>query len=175
LSPLDVAKILAVARGELGVVELTGHNDHPRITMYLNNLDEPDRGASPRRDVGFAWCAAWVLWVFRIAGFPFRGNFWEQRAVGRLYSDAIEWGANLLPTEKPAAGDLAIWREHESAGASGHVAIISEVSERGDIRTIGGNQFIGKTKLKQGVSENWLNIPTQMSIRLIVRSGRMLK
>lgn len=49
---------VAIARGELGVVEVGGNNHGPRVEEYQRYV-----GLHP----GDAWCAAFVYWVFEQA------------------------------------------------------------------------------------------------------------
>ena len=52
--------VLPIALGELGVRELTGKNDGGRVEAYL---------ASAGLKKGQPWCAAFVTWVYRQAGY----------------------------------------------------------------------------------------------------------
>lgn len=54
------AAILKIARAELGVRELTGKNDGPRVEEYL---------AVAGLKKGQPWCAAFISWIFRQEGF----------------------------------------------------------------------------------------------------------
>jgi len=61
--PIDTiqrAKLVQLARNELGIREKTGNNDGPRVELYL---------ASVGLKRGQPWCAAYVSWLFSKAGF----------------------------------------------------------------------------------------------------------
>lgn len=61
-------RLLATARGEVGVRERTGRNDGPRVGEYLayTGLGE-----------GHAWCAAFVSWCFGQIGLEQPRNAWS--------------------------------------------------------------------------------------------------
>lgn len=64
----DRQKLLQVAEKELGVRELSGNNDGPRVAAYLSYVHVPE---------GSAWCAAFVSWVFGQAGYPAPRTAWS--------------------------------------------------------------------------------------------------
>ena len=72
----DVKTIQAIYSAEIGIRELTGHNDGKRVEEYL---------ASCSLKRGQPWCAAFVTWSFKKAGV---------KAVISGYSP------NWFPTEK---------------------------------------------------------------------------
>lgn len=173
----DRDKVLRIARAEIGVIEESRRNDHPRIEAYLNKLPEPPRLADRRpRDRGLAWCAAFILWVLWRAGCELRGVFWEQRRVARLLEDAREMGAVLGEGEAIEPCDLLVWlgaRSHSSAGPSGHVAMVTTVGPEGELRTIGGNERIDAQR--EGVRERWILNGDHARITAIIRPSRMLR
>jgi hypothetical protein len=63
-----VEELMNVSRSQLGVRELTGKNDGAQVEGYL-------------KYVGFTrgnpWCAAYVSWVFREAGYPMPRTAWS--------------------------------------------------------------------------------------------------
>ena len=65
---LDREKITAIAQGQLGVRELTGHNDGAAVESYL---------AVTGLRKGYPWCAAYVCWVCHQAGFPKPTSAWS--------------------------------------------------------------------------------------------------
>ncbi|QDW28127.1 peptidoglycan-binding protein [Pedobacter sp. KBS0701] len=64
----DRAKLLCIAKNEVGVRELSGHNDGPRVATYLRYVNVKE---------GSAWCAAFVSWVFGQAGYPAPRTPWS--------------------------------------------------------------------------------------------------
>lgn len=61
-------KILVIARSQIGVREATGNNDGVRVEGYLkvNHLTK-----------GNPWCAAFISWVFKQAGFAQPRTAWS--------------------------------------------------------------------------------------------------
>lgn len=142
-----IERVLAVAAGELGVTEATGRNDGPRVTMYLNRLRTEPAADDPRKlDRGLAYCAAWVQWVWWMAGLGLPINFWECRRVATLHTTLEGLGAVLPAGSIPEPGDVLLWvgaSAHDSAGPSGHTALVREAHASGRealIHTIGGNE-----------------------------------
>jgi hypothetical protein len=60
--------ITEIANNELGIRELTGHNDGPRVEAYLSVV---------KLGKGQPWCAAFVSWVYQQAGFPKPRSGWS--------------------------------------------------------------------------------------------------
>ncbi|MFD1630561.1 CHAP domain-containing protein [Pseudopedobacter beijingensis] len=61
-------RIVQLARNEIGVRELTGNNDGKRVAEYLKAVGLQQ---------GSPWCAAFVSWVFRQAGFALPRTAWS--------------------------------------------------------------------------------------------------
>jgi hypothetical protein len=61
-------RLIHVARQELGVRELTGHNDGLRVEEYLKLV---------KLKKGNPYCAAFVSWVFAQAGYPMPRTAWS--------------------------------------------------------------------------------------------------
>nr|WP_315419991.1 peptidoglycan-binding protein [uncultured Pedobacter sp.] len=64
----DRAKLLCIAKNEVGVRELSGHNDGPRVAAYLRYTGV---------EQGSPWCAAFVSWVFNQAGYAAPRTPWS--------------------------------------------------------------------------------------------------
>ncbi|WP_245735086.1 C40 family peptidase [Pedobacter hartonius] len=60
--------ITEIARNEIGVRELTGHNDGRRVEAYLSTV---------KLRKGQPWCAAFISWVYAKAGFPKPRSGWS--------------------------------------------------------------------------------------------------
>jgi hypothetical protein len=60
--------ITEIARNEIGVRELTGHNDGPKVEAYLSTV---------KLKKGEPWCAAFVSWAYAKAGFPKPRSGWS--------------------------------------------------------------------------------------------------
>lgn len=63
-----VNELMNIARAELGVRELTGKNDGIKVEAYLKYVGFPK---------GNPWCAAYVSWVFKQAGYPMPKTAWS--------------------------------------------------------------------------------------------------
>jgi uncharacterized protein (TIGR02594 family) len=113
-------KIRDIAKGEIGVREVPGAPDTPRILEYhdCTSLDACD-DETP-------WCSSFVNWVIKQAGFKGTGS-----AAARSW---LSWG---VPADKPVRGCVVILKR--GAPPSGHVAIYD--GDNGALVVcIGGNQ-----------------------------------
>jgi len=61
-------KLVNLATREIGVREKTGHNDGIRVEAYL---------ASVGLKKGLPWCAAFVSWIYKEAGFIYPRSGWS--------------------------------------------------------------------------------------------------
>ena len=68
ISISDVDRVAEIFRAEIGVRELTGKNDGPRVEEYL---------ASVELGKGYAWCAAFVTWTFKQAEIDAAVSAWS--------------------------------------------------------------------------------------------------
>lgn len=118
----DAAKIAAAvaaeARRHVGQREATGHNDGPFVERVLGG------------ERGLAWCAAFALRCYEWSGHKLPVNFWACRRVSTLFAELDERDAVLSAHDLPQPGDLAFWlgHQHRSAGPSGHVGVVVEVT-----------------------------------------------
>lgn len=121
-----VPRHLAIALGELGVHEIPGAANNPRVVEYhqATSLKATDDETS--------WCSAFVNWTMQGAGVPGTNS-----AAARSW---LQWG-QAVPRDaahvKP--GDVIVFPRGNNP-AQGHVAIVSEVLEGGRVRVVGGNQ-----------------------------------
>lgn len=102
-------RLVARARGELGVRELTGRNDGPRVESYLAYTNLPK---------GYAWCACFISWVFAQEGLKQPRTAW---------SPALFPAARLTRELKPAQ---LIGIYHPAKKRIAHVGMVEEI--RGD-------------------------------------------
>lgn len=113
------ARILDIARGEIGVMERSGRNDGDRVGEYLRYT---------RLGEGYEWCAAFVSWCYGQAGFS---------------QPRTPWSPSLFPlarqlegVESALFGDVfGIWIREK--GRIGHAGLV-EVGVRGNSRAISG-------------------------------------
>lgn len=85
--------IQEVYTAEVGVRELTGHNDGKEVTMYLNSVG---------LGKGYAWCAAFVHYCLIKAGIPNPVTAWSPTAENKsnmVYSNGRFY-------KEPRAGDV---------------------------------------------------------------------
>ena len=112
----------AVARAEIGVREVTGSGDNPRIVEYLQSttLDAPDASQDET-----PWCSAFANWCVERAGYAGTDSAWAR--------SWLQWG---VPTDKPREGCIVVLERGEG---SGHVGFYVS-STPTEIRLLGGNQ-----------------------------------
>ena len=109
----------AIALKEIGVKEVVGKGDNPRVLEYhaatgLHSTDD---------DV--AWCAAFVSWVFVQAKMASKRTAWAR--------DYLLWGVTL---KEPRFGCVVVFKR----GTGGHVAFYKSGYKTGVIQCLGGNQ-----------------------------------
>ena len=122
-------KIVKIATAEIGVRELTGRNDGPRVAQYL---------AYTGNYKGEAWCASFVSWVFGQAGYPSPRSAWSPA----LFPKA------RLTQNVTTATVFGIYFANKRRIA--HVGLIA--AKRGDwLTTIEGNTNIASAREGDGV------------------------
>ncbi len=126
-------QLISIAAAELGVREATGHNDGERIKAYL---------AAVGLKVGQPWCAAFVSWVCKQAGYA-------QPRTG--------WSPALFPASRlrkiPEAGQVfgVYFTELKRIG---HCGFVEEL--RGDwVQTLEGNTNVAGSREGDGVYRKW--------------------
>ena len=123
------AQIIAIANKEVGVTELTGHNDGIRVEQYLTYTGNYK---------GEAWCASFVSWVFGQAGYLSPKTAW---------SPALFPKARLTQNVTPATVFGIYFANKQRIAHAGLVA-----AKRGDwITTIEGNTNIAGAREGDGV------------------------
>jgi hypothetical protein len=124
-----VEELMNVCRSQLGVRELTGKNDGAKVESYL-------------KYVGFTkgnpWCAAYVSWVFKQAGYP---------------TPKTAWSPALFPADhvvkEPAAG-LVFGIFFADLKRIAHCGFVENL--QGDfVLTIEGNTNVEGSREGQGV------------------------
>jgi uncharacterized protein (TIGR02594 family) len=109
---------LTIALNEVGQQEIAGSDHNPRIVEYHQST------SLAAKDDETPWCASFVSWVVRQAGFP---NPNTARAL-----DFANYGQRL---ERPQHGCIVVFNRQ----GGGHVGFY--MGERGDkILLLGGNQ-----------------------------------
>lgn len=122
-------QLLNIARGELGIREKTGHNDGEAVERYL---------ASVGLKKGDPWCAAFISWIFKKAGYPQPRTGWSPS----LFNGKVN-------TRSPAPGFVfGIWFPELKRIA--HVGLVEKLE--GDwLISIEGNTNIAGSREGDGV------------------------
>ena len=114
--------ILDVANAELGQQEIAGDEDNPRIVAYH---DETSLNAG---DDETPWCAAFVNWVLKQAGY--QGT---NKATARSF---LHWGHGI---PEPRFGCVVVFKRGTQSW-QGHVGFYVGKDKYGNISCLGGNQ-----------------------------------
>ena len=123
------AHLVDIAKAELGVRELTGHNDGLRVSIYLNTV---------KLKVGQPWCAAFISWVFQQAGEAYPRSGWSPD----LFIPKVR-------SKEPLPGNLmGIWFANLNRIA--HVGLV-EKRESDWVLSIEGNTNIAGSRAGDGV------------------------
>ncbi len=125
------AKMLDTARGELGNVEATNHNDGA-ILKYPKAFG---RGSE-------AWCADFVSWVSKNSGGKMNNPYCPS-IVNELKSQGT-W-----KTSNPKVGDLVLF-DWDDDGKADHIGLVEKVNADGSLGTIEGNA-LDQASGKEGV------------------------
>jgi len=134
--------IIEIANNELEVRELTGRNDGPRVEAYLSAV---------QLKKGDPWCAAFVSWVYKQAGFPRPRTGWSPALfpIFRLARSALP--GDVIGIYFPQLKRIA------------HVGIVTQ--QRGKwIYSIEGNTTEQGNREGQGVFKKVRHISTIRSI-----------
>jgi uncharacterized protein (TIGR02594 family) len=116
---------LGAARSALGVQEIVGPRDNPRILEMYAACGHPDIDADE-----VAWCAAFVGSLLAEQGLPL-----PPRATNLMARSYLTYGRKL---DVPQPGAIAVWARGKPP--SGHVNIVESVDlEAGMVTCIDGN------------------------------------
>jgi uncharacterized protein (TIGR02594 family) len=117
-SPFQIAQL------ELGVREVPGSGDNPRIVEYLESTS---LGQPENQNDETSWCAAFVSWCLEQAGIKSTRSAWS-----RSY---LEWGREPGPNDE-WRGCVVILERGEYFG---HVGFLDDWDDD-RVRLLGGNQ-----------------------------------
>lgn len=116
---------------QVGVREATGHNDGQPVEMYL---------ASVNFGKGYAWCAAFVSWVYQQNGVMNPKSAW----VPSWFNSNIIWQSNGLKNRLPLPGDVfGIY--YSNTKLIGHIGFIHRFSEDITITVEGNTNSAGSS------------------------------
>ncbi|WP_457351988.1 TIGR02594 family protein [Roseateles sp. P5_D6] len=144
------ARILDVARGEIGTKEVSGGRDNPRVLEYHQATSLKARNDET------SWCSSFVNWTMKQAGVPGTNS-----AAARSW---LNWGTSV---PKDAAhvkpGDVIVFPRGNNP-AQGHVAIVEAVLADGRVKVVGGNQGNGPGN-PDGVNEKVRSLSEAIGVR----------
>jgi uncharacterized protein (TIGR02594 family) len=119
--PIDIAR----AELALGVAEVPGPADNPRIRLYHSTTE----GGADHDET--AWCSSFVNYCVEQAGFVGTDDKWA-----RSWHDQ-DWGH--VVTAAPADGDVVVWSRVGGGDNGGHVGFFIAEDATG-VTVLGGNQ-----------------------------------
>jgi hypothetical protein len=122
----DADRVARIYSAEIGVRELTGKNDGPRVEEYL---------ASCGRKKGDAWCAAFVTWVFKQAGIKAVVSGWSPSWFPSSNTIYTRGAKNNKTPEK--ADVFGIY--FQNLGRIAHVGFVDDWEEGSFCITVEGN------------------------------------
>jgi uncharacterized protein (TIGR02594 family) len=135
--PGDDFPWMAIAEGELGVSEVPGSGDNPRVLEYLRSTTNLSRSATSKDET--PWCSAFVNWCLEQTGY--------ERTRNALARSWLSWGQAI---QTPRRGCIVVFQREKTFG---HVGFYLEENET-QIKVLGGNQQNFETKIFE-VSEKY--------------------
>jgi uncharacterized protein (TIGR02594 family) len=144
--------IVKTAASQIGVKEIEGEEDNQTIVDYAKDI-----GLAWINDDETPWCAVFVNWVLRKAGFT-----QTKSALARSFDRYGE------ATMSPEPGDIVVfWRVSPSSG-KGHVGIFLGESSDNKIFVLGGNQgnSVSIRKYSRSNIVSFRKVGTQESIEI---------
>lgn len=137
--PVEV-RALHVARSQDGVREATGRNDGEAVAKFL---------AAAGLRIRAPWCAAYVFWCLRKAGWKQKGP--QHPASTWWWADWAKSSGRLIKDpRKVRRGMLFVWNRN----GKGHIGfVLSEPDRLGRFRTLEGNTNAGGSRDGDGVYE----------------------
>jgi len=120
-------RVYQLAKGELGVEEIVGPQDNPRVVNYFKTI-----GQGWVTDDETAWCAAFVGAILVSAGIT---------STGKLNARSYMQFGKSVPLGRAEQGDIAVFWRGKKDGWQGHVAFFDHYDSKSDtIYVLGGNQ-----------------------------------
>lgn len=130
LKPLSIRQqIIRIASAELGVREATGRNDGERVEEYLRYTG---------LGKGYAWCGAFVSWVYGQAGLAEPRNPWSPALFPNDRSYCRGGGCSTPETVRQIQAADLFGIYGVSAKRINHVGLVREIQGR-YLVTIEGN------------------------------------
>jgi hypothetical protein len=167
-SPLE--KLVAIAKSQVGVKEVGGNNNGPKIREY--------QGATNLKPASWPWCAALCCWIIRewlkdkesakwLGLKQITPEQWRPKTAAAF--GYISWAKDRPATTKvlsrkakPQAGDFAIFD-------FSHIGIVTKVLPSGKFQCVEGNT--GPAGLRDSTSGDgvWLKTRTSSLVRNYIR------
>jgi uncharacterized protein (TIGR02594 family) len=116
-------KAFEVAKKELGISEVSGSGNNPRVIEYHRATSLKSTQDS------VPWCSAFANFCIVKAG-----GLGTNSAVARSW---LHWGKEI---NAPMTGDVVVFSSPARGPEAGHVAFFVEKSSFGFIKVLGGNQ-----------------------------------
>lgn len=123
----DIDCVKKTYTAEIGVYEATGHNDGPRVEMYLKSVG---------RYKGDAWCAAFVHWVLQKCGaenLPYSGY-----SPSWFPSRKVVYKRGKQGNQRPQTADV-FGLYFQNMGRIAHVGFIDNWGDGDFVITVEGN------------------------------------
>jgi hypothetical protein len=111
----QLKKVLAVACSKVGTKELTGKNDGEFVDECLNLVGLDNQEYIAKTGKGYAWCAAFISWVFATAGVTALKQAWAPSwfPASKLIKDGFRpmdvFGINYNNIENGHVGFILYW------------------------------------------------------------------
>lgn len=143
------AKLVALARKELGVEEINGTNCGPRVNEYKATTNLPPEEPWP-------WCAAFICWLVKQAmkdtGLVETATFKRPRTAGAW--NFINWSmaqdnstqTKRSPGDDIQPGDIVVF-------TFSHIGLAVDYADSGIVRTVEGNTDAAGSREGGGVYE----------------------
>ena len=128
---------MIIAQQEMGVNEIPGSGNNPRVLQYLRSTTNLNRSATSKDET--PWCSAFVNWCLEQSG--------NERTKNALARSWLGWGQAV---DTPRRGCIVVFQREKKFG---HVGFYLEETET-HIKVLGGNQQNPETKIFE-VSEKY--------------------
>jgi uncharacterized protein (TIGR02594 family) len=128
---------MAIAEQEMGVSEIPGSENNPRVLEYLRSTTNLSKAATSKDET--PWCSAFVNWCLEKTGY--------ERTKNALARSWLSWGQ---PITTPRRGCIVVFQREKKFG---HVGFYLEETET-HVKVLGGNQQNLETKIFE-VSEKY--------------------
>ena len=143
--------LLTVAKNEIGVTEIPGMENNPRILHYANRS-----GLMWVKDDETSWCG--IFMAFCLSEIPecLKSKKYPTREAARARS-WLNYGAVVGDIEDAKPGDVIVFWRDSIDSWKGHVGIYLDHTPN-SILTLGGNQ-------SNQVNETWLDRSKVLGVR----------